>query len=396
MAKPKNILVLSYWSLREPLTAAAVFPYLRLLAARSDVGSIRLVTMESTNAFLPKVELQVDKVSHTPIHSRLTRFYMLSKVELFFRAVFILVRMVRQQHIDMVIAKASLAGAIVHLASRLTRVPYMVESFEPHSVYMLECGVWGRNSIRYRFMQYLEKLQLKYAKYIVTVTFNHRNDLIEQGFDPERLKVVPSITDMETFYFDPAARASIRSSLGIPENATVGIYVGKFGGLYFDTESFSIFSRAAEFFPDIHIIVLSPSDHNDIRSKARNAAIPDDRLHILVAMHVDVPRYLSAADFAFSLIKPSPIKRYQCPIKNGEYWACGLPILMTDGIADDHRLMRRAIGGAVFQHDLSDLEEAFGVIARMMMDQDVKERMRAVAQEYRSIRIAKDHYDNVL
>lgn len=394
--KQKNILFLSYWSLREPLTAAAIFPYLRLLADRDDIGRILLVTMETTDRFLPEVDLDIPKVTHLPILPRFKWWYMLSKVDLYVRSVLRIARSIRRHSIDLVFAKASLAGTIAHFVHVLTRVPYIVESFEPHSTYMLECGVWKRNGVRYAFARYMERVQLRWARNIMTVTDNHRVDLLAEGYDPERIKMIPSITDLEMFSFRPHDRERIRSLLSIPPGSSVGIYVGKFGGLYYDTEAYVIFARAFHHFTDLHVVVLSPTDPEKIMAEAAQAGIPMARFHVLTAPHVEVPAYLSSADFAFSTIKPSYIKRYQCPIKNGEYWANGLPILMTDGVADDHRLMRHGIGGSVYSPDMHDLDAALETIKRITERPDHRAEMVELAARYKSVAIAKAVYDEIL
>ncbi len=392
----KRILFLSYWSLREPLTASAIFPYLRILSQREDVERIHLVTMETTQDFLPVVELNIPKVVHTAIEPRLRWSFLLSKVELHVRAVVRMVRMVRRDGIGLIIAKASMAGAIAHFVHRFTGVPYYVESYEPHSVYMAECGVWSTGGARYRFAHYMEQVQLRHAKHIITVTHNHRDDLIAEGYAPEMVKVIPSITDLQVFAHDPKDRLVRRTELGIPATSTVGIYVGKFGGLSFDEEAFTIFARSFHHFPDMHIIVLSPMDPDAIRAKAKAAGVPLERFHVLLARHVDVPSYLSAADMAFSTIKPSPIKRYQCPIKNGEYWASGLPILMTDGIADDHKLLRQGIGGSVFGHGLEGLDDAFRTIRGILADKGHARKVVELAKQYKSVDIARRVYAEII
>lgn len=395
VTRPKNILILSYWSLREPLTAAAVFPYMRILSERSDVGTIRLVTMETTKKFLPEVDLDIEKVTHTEIRSRKGISGGIAKAELFIRTVFVLIRMVRREKIDLVIAKASLAGAIADLVHFLTGVPYMVESYEPHATYMAECGVWERSSLRFRFAHWMEQRQLVHASHIITVTRNHRNDLIREGISPQKVHVVPSITDLEVFRFDPVERQRIRAELGIHEGSEVGIYVGKFGGLYFETEAFEIFKRAMDGMHDMHVLVLSPSDHEHIRQLAEEAGIRRDRFHVLTVKHVEVPHYLSASDMAFSTIKPSPAKRYQCPIKNGEYWANGLPILMTDGVADDHLLMRKGLGGAVYREDLADLDQALGNIRKILDQPGHRSMIQGLARRFRSSTIIQDVYEEL-
>jgi glycosyltransferase involved in cell wall biosynthesis len=396
MLKNKTILFLSYWSLREPLNASAVFPYLRLLSERNDIERIIFVTMETTTRFLPQVYLDIAKVEHVALKPRVARPYLLSRAFLFIEGIIFLMGAVRKNNVSLIISKASIAGAMADVVHSFMGTPYSVESFEPHSDYMLDCGVWKKRSLRYVFAHYMESRQIRNARHIITVTHNHRDDLIRQGVNKDRLKVIPSITDLDTFIYDAGRRMAVRQRLGIPSDSKVGIYVGKFGGLYLDQEAFTIFAQAIERFPEMHILVLSPSLHEDIRRKAHIAGIPHDRMHVVTAMHVEVPDYLSASDFAFSTIKPAPIKRYQCPIKNGEYWACGLPILMTDMVSDEHLLMRSGIGGAVYDTDLSNVPESLDRIARILDDPDHKEQMRELARRYRSIDIARGVYEETL
>ncbi|MCW5899077.1 MAG: glycosyltransferase [Flavobacteriales bacterium] len=392
----QRVLFLSYWSLREPLTAAAIFPYLRILSDRPSIKDIHLVTMETTSDFLPDVDLAIPKVEHVAVLPRFKWWFLLSKVDLYLRSIGTISRLVRREGIDLIMAKASMAGAIAHFVHRRTGVPYNVESFEPHATYMVECGVWPKRGLRFLFADHMERVQLHHASNIITVTWNHARDLVREGQDPWRVHVIPSITDLERFRFQPEDRAAVRQRLGIPADATVGVYVGKFGGLYFDREAFHMFKEAFKHFPDLHLVVLSPMDPTVIEARAAEAGIPADRFHVSVAAHTEVPAHLSAADLAFSPIKPAPIKRYQCPIKNGEYWASGLPILMTDGVADEHLLMRKGIGGAVYGTDLSGLDEAFATIKRIMREPDYRASITRLAERYKSVRIAEEVYQRIL
>lgn len=397
MERKRNILFLSYWSLREPLTAAAVFPYLKLLSQRPAVGHLHLVTIETTpDEHLPEVEFGALKVTVHKIKPPFRKPYLLAKAFLQFYAVIALARLITRHNIDLLFAKASMAGALAYFAHRITGVPYIVESFEPHSLYMEECGVWRRGGIRFKFSSAMESLQLRTAEHVMTVTHNHREDLLKQGCDPARIHVIPSITDLDAFKPDADERRSMRAELGIPDNALVGIYVGKFGGLYLDQEAFELFARCASAFAPFHLVVLSPSDPAVIMEKARAAGMETGSVHVRTVPHVEVPRYLAGADLAFSTIKPTPIKRYQCPIKNGEYWASGLPILTTEGISDEDRELKQGIGGSTYRTDLSDIDQAFARIRAILADPDHRERMISLARKYRSVDIAREVYDRIL
>lgn len=386
-----RILYISYWSLSDPLTAAAIYPYLPIMV-RDKGAEVVLYTFETSRDRLEERPFSMPGVEHRPLHPRRWLNGTLAKVELIARGRKELIREACDGGYDLVFAKGSMAGAFAHMVHSATGLPYVVESFEPHSEYMAECGVWPKGGLRYRFFGHYERLQVQHAQRIITVTHNHRNDLIASGVDPQRVSVIPSITDLERFKFNADDRGRRRKELGIPDHARVGIYVGKFGGLYFDHEAFTIFKRSMERHDDQHVIVLSPMDREWINGRALAAGIDLSRFHVLSVQHHDVPSYLSAADTAFSPIKPAPIKLYQCPVKNGEYWANGLPILMTDLVADDHRLLRKGIGGSVHGPALEGLDEALDVLDRIVTDPAHRTAMAELARQYKSLDLAREVY----
>lgn len=386
-----KILYISYWSLSDPLTASAIFPYFPLMVEEHGADVV-FYTFETSRDRLAELPFEMNGVEHRALHQRKLGSTLASKVELVLRGRRRLIAEAHSGKYDLVFAKGSMAGTFAHMVHKATGLPYVVESYEPHSEYMAECGVWPRGGLRFRFFAHYEREQIKHAHRIITVTHNHRNDLIAQGMDPARVSVIPSITDLRTFAFDPTARSAKRAELGIAHGVLVGIYVGKFGGLYFDREAFVLFKQAMDHFNGMHIIVLSPMDHDHIRARATEAGIDLNRFHVTSAQHRDVPAYLSAADIAFSPIKPAPVKLYQCPVKNGEYWANGLPILMTDRVADDHRLLRQGIGGSVFGPALEDLGEAFRTVGSILADPDHRHTLAGLARQYKSLDLARAVY----
>jgi hypothetical protein len=82
----------------------------------------------------------------------------------------------------------------------------------------------------------------------------------------------------------------------------------------------------------------------------------------------------------------------------GEYWACGLPVLLTEGVGDDSDIIRRTpAGGAGF--DLSvpgSVATALGRIAEQMQIPDYRAQARALAVQYRSVDRSREAYQQLL
>ncbi|HAE30422.1 MAG TPA: hypothetical protein DCF89_04835, partial [Flavobacteriales bacterium] len=97
--------------------------------------------------------------------------------------------------------------------------------------------------------------------------------------------------------------------------------------------------------------------------------------------------HLAQANFALNPVRPVPTKRYCTSIKDGEYWAMGLPVVITKGISDDSQLIEESQAGVVIQ-DLSydGLTAAANAIKSLLSSRvDYQERCRVLADKHRNI-----------
>ena len=111
--------------------------------------------------------------------------------------------------------------------------------------------------------------------------------------------------------------------------------------------------------------------------------------------HQEVPRYLGLADFALTPVKPVPTKRYCTPIKDGEYWAMGLPVVIPANISDDSDIIEREGIGAVLKRlDAESYRAALDIMESLLaMPKDqLRKKIRDVAIRYRSYAIAEEVY----
>jgi hypothetical protein len=115
--------------------------------------------------------------------------------------------------------------------------------------------------------------------------------------------------------------------------------------------------------------------------------------------HDDVPDFLGLGDFAITPVKPIPSKRYCTPIKDGEYWAMGLPVIIPHDISDDSDIIEENHIGAILKNfTYDDYYEAVKKIDALLQQKDQKilsDKITAIAKKYRNFTIAEKVYSKI-
>jgi glycosyltransferase involved in cell wall biosynthesis len=386
-----NLLYINYWSLGNFLTIATVFPNLEILKQYFSTIHLTTVERESTeNTYVPA------GVTHIPFYSatRLPRF--LCKLYDFFFYLMTLSLFTKRTKPDLIICRGSMAGIFGFFLNLIFKVPFMVESFEPHAEYMVDGGTWKRGSPEYRFQSWIEKQIEKYAMSLMPVTFSHKNKLIERGISADKIFVMPCCADLEKFKFNGNARIRMREQLKLTNSTVVGIYVGKFGGLYLEEDAFRIFKRINDSFQGFFLIILTSDSKDWIEGLLKKEGFPGKNYFVGRVPHQIVPDYLAASDFGFSLVRTSPSSRFCSPVKNGEYWANGLSIMLPKGVGDDELIIEETGSGVVF--DPNNLSLGINRLHELLKEDRLKlvERNSRVAFQYRDFSIIRNAYKELL
>ena len=266
-----RIFYISYWGVSEGLTVSTVFPNLQILSEDDRVDTIDFFTVErSEDANFKDKFKPIDKVSHHPIFSKNFGFFLFTKIADWLRIRNTISKKAKNLKPDLVICRGAMAGAFGTMLYKKFGIPYVVESFEPHADYMQESGVWKKNGLRYLQQKKTEAEIKKYAKFLVTVSNNYFKQLRDiESVAEQRLKMVPCTVNAAAFEFSAKNRLSVRQKLGIDSKASVGIYLGKFGSIYYDKEAFDVFKAAEQYFESFFLILLSPTDKNELIEKLK-------------------------------------------------------------------------------------------------------------------------------
>jgi glycosyltransferase involved in cell wall biosynthesis len=391
-----NILYITYWSADSPLSKSSAWPFLRAVLGMPEVDRVFYATIEREAEPVPfDAAIAHQKLKHLPLQVALKKPYAFWKALEPGRVRRALSESVKGLSVDLVVARCSPSALYAVPISQGLKVPLIMESFEPHAEDMVHSGVWKPGGLKYRLQRKAEKEALKRARFVYTVSNRYKERLTREGHDPSRISAMPCTVPMDAFAFKPEARKAVRQSLDIGAEAVVGIYAGKFGGLYYDEEAFVAYRSAFDHFgtDNFYLILLTAMSKAEVAERAEHAGIPMERIAVLFVDHAKVPDYLSAADFAFSMIRHNPSSPFCSPIKNGEYWACGLPIFSSDFGGDDIDVVQNEKAGVVVQaDDVAAFRQAMQEMDALLQAPDIKQRMRRVAAAYRDESMIAEAY----
>jgi glycosyltransferase involved in cell wall biosynthesis len=392
-----NVLVITYWKFDDALIQTYTLPYLRIIRdILPEKSEIVLVTME------PEGEVK----TYIPVEKNITRYSLRYhpfgiRAALAWNRNFTHLRnIVRKKKIDVVHSFCTPAGWPASTIARQMKLPLVLDSFEPHAEPMVETGTWSPNGMAFATLRGLEKKQVRIAKWVIGVVPGMQQyAATKYGFLPQNFLVKPACIDFTQFNLSRTNNTKLKAELGL-ENKVVCVYAGKFGGLYLREEAFRFFKAAQEEFGEaFRVLLLSSTPPQEIEQLCNATGLDTKIIVTRFVPHAEVPDYMGLADFAFSAFKPVPSRLYCTPIKNGEYWAMGLPVVIADGISVDSDIIRENCAGYVLA-DLSNEEfrNAAQYIKRLLETEDhdtLSERIHQLAQKHRNFAIAEQVYRTV-
>jgi glycosyltransferase involved in cell wall biosynthesis len=215
------------------------------------------------------------------------------------------------------------------------------------------------------------------------------------------LTVIPCCIDHQAFPVRTAeARAAARARLDIGAEATVVAYLGSVGTVYLLPKMLRFFDRVRRARPGAKFLFIGEHSAGHLIAEARAAGIEIDAgdLRLQFAEHGEVPFWLAAADLALCLITQQFSSRGVSPTKLGEYLACGLPVVVNDGVGDVGEIVEQLDAGAV----LSSMSESEmdGVVSRLddflaVDAHDLRERSRKIHDMPVALASYRQVYDSI-
>lgn len=207
-----------------------------------------------------------------------------------------------------------------------------------------------RDSLQHKLMKSAETKMLKNADAVITRSEKaidvHINHIGEEKRN--KFSVVFNGRDKNLFRLNNDSKIEARKELKL-ENEFLFVYAGSLGPQYCFPEMLEIFKTHSLKNKSKFLILTGNTEFAEQN-------IPSELKSNIILKSVksdEVPFYLSAADLAFALRKPTFSMQGVAPIKLGEYLLCGQPVIASKGIGDTDDILENFEECYLYDHSIS-------------------------------------------
>ncbi len=168
--------------------------------------------------------------------------------------------------------------------------------------------------------------------------------LVSQRYaiDPKKIGRVPN--HAEPVPGAEALRSKARAELGVAPDALLVAYSGTLAAWQMPEASIGLFQAIRSLRPEARLLFLTPD--TEAAAKALAQAGAEDVL-LRSAPPGEATKVLCAADYGLLLRQDAIVNRVACPVKFGEYLACGVRPILTPHIGDQSKLCETVDLGVV-------------------------------------------------
>jgi len=386
-----RVLYITYYGLLKHLCQTQVIPYLEGLAANG--ADVSILSFEERTASRDDELTRSTAIRRRLSESRI-RWYPLryhKRPSLPATAYDVIVGtsyalyLSRKLNVDVIHSRNHIPALMALIVKRLLGTNLIFDLRGVMAEEYADAGTWRQNSIPYRLVKWVESRAFRDADGIVMLTNKIRDALknspgLAQSSAP--IEIIPCCVDTRKYTASQAHSSSVRRQLQL-EGKLVLAYAGSLGGWYMADSMAAFFSELSRMSDQAHFLILTQSPHELITAHLQRENVKTGRYTVLTVPSDEVPRYLAAADFAVSFIKPCFSKLSSSPTKIGEYLASGLPFITNRGIGDiDELVTTKQIGVFTEAFNRDAYRDAIGKMFSMLQESPViRARCKQIARE---------------
>ena len=307
-------------------------------------------------------------------------------------------RAVRQHRATVIHARSYIPAAAGWAVSRLTGVPYIFDMRSLWPEELITSNRLRRGSLLHRAIFRAERRLIADAGVVVSLTYAgaiYIHKVHPGALSDDRLRVIPTCTDLAQFRPDPATRGDG------PSSPLIGCHGSIMNGWFQVGLLAKMFDRLAVLLPKARFEIITREDPEAVRD-ALNAALgeaPDwhTRLTISAAKASEIHKRLQRQNLSiFFYATGAASELGRSPTRMGESLGCGVPVLANEGIGDVAQTIREGgVGHVLDGEDNAALARAADAVMGLLEDPDISERCRRVAENVYSLKFGVESYHEI-
>jgi len=355
-----KVLFISYDGMTDPLGQSQVIPYLKGLSALGHQISIlscekklRFVQEENEiRNLLEENNIKWFPIFYTPsppILSTLKDIWSLKKKSK---------EIILNHGIHFVHCRSYITALVGQSLKRELNIPFIFDMRGFWADERVDGNIWNLKnplfSLVYNYFKRKEKVFLKEADAVVSLTNNAKNEIHSwQGFQNVPVTVIPCCADLDFFSYRNVNQQEVlklRNELGLNPGDFVLSYLGSLGTWYMLNEMLDFFKVLKTKRPEAKFLFITADEPEFVVNAAVVKGIDGNDIIVKKAKRNEVPVYCSLSSVSIFFILPKYSKKASSPTKMGELMSLGIPIICNSNVGDVVEILIDGGVGAVIDN----------------------------------------------
>lgn len=288
------------------------------------------------------------------------------------------------QRVHIIHARSYVASLIAVVLKQISGAKYLFDMRGFWADEKVDGGHWSRGSWIFAVTKRCEKVFYETADGIVSLTHEGVKAIPELGYQIPKgtfIRTIPTCTDLQKF--SPGSKDEmLLKRLGLTGHRVIGC-VGTMSNWYLRQSMLEYLGFLTKHLDDAKILIVTRENHDQLGLDAVNSGVPTDRLVLTQADFSDMPTHMRVMDMGVFFIKVCFSKRGSAATKLGEFLACGVPVVINDGVGDSGSIVRRHRVGVVLSDVVEkEFEASLPAVLAIWKDREIAKRCRETAMRH--------------
>lgn len=295
------------------------------------------------------------------------------------------------KRVKLIHARSYIPAAVALMIGRFTGVPFIFDMRALWPEELITAGRLRRGSPLHRLIVGIERLCLRNAATIVSLTnaaVAHLKLEYAKELSGKPVIVIPTCADLDRF--TPA----LVMANGSMVHGCIGTMLSGWFRTYWVATWLSVVATAD---PGARFVFVTRDNSRRVRAVVDPKNEIGDSLTIGSCSYAQMPGALRAHDLSVMFYAGGAISELgRSPTRMAEVLGCGLPVVANEGVGDVADIVRKNNVGVIVEGpDKAQMEEAFDALKTLMQDPDAPARCRATAEAVFSLEAGTEAYRDI-